>query len=220
MICSRCGQTVSDGAAFCPACGQQTIAVAGGLPPLPPPGVHAVPAEKTGGMAIASLVFGILFLFFPLNILAIIFGHISLSQIKASAGRLGGRGLAVAGLVLGYLGIAHDPAYTDHRGHCHPNLLRARIAANETSAAQSIRIINTAQVTYQDTYQTVGYAPGLAVSERRFVVSGPHQSGQSLLDRRPARTRDYPARPERVHLRHGPLSRCLSIRSKRGPSPA
>ncbi|HXZ31162.1 MAG TPA: prepilin-type N-terminal cleavage/methylation domain-containing protein, partial [Terriglobales bacterium] len=30
-----------------------------------------------------------------------------------------------------------------------PNLLRARIAANESSAVQSLRTINTAQVTYQ-----------------------------------------------------------------------
>lgn len=38
-----------------------------------------------------------------------------------------------------------------------PNLLRARIAANESSAVQSIRTINTAQVTYQSTYPTVGF---------------------------------------------------------------
>jgi type IV pilus assembly protein PilA len=39
-----------------------------------------------------------------------------------------------------------------------PNLLRARMAANESSAASSIRTVNTAQVTYQSTYPTVGYA--------------------------------------------------------------
>ncbi len=43
-----------------------------------------------------------------------------------------------------------------------PNLLRARIAANESSAVSSIRTINTAEVTYQSTYPTVGYAPNLA----------------------------------------------------------
>jgi prepilin-type N-terminal cleavage/methylation domain-containing protein len=43
-----------------------------------------------------------------------------------------------------------------------PNLLRARIAANESSAASSIRTINTAEVTYNSTYPTVGYAGGLA----------------------------------------------------------
>jgi len=39
-----------------------------------------------------------------------------------------------------------------------PNLLRARIAANESSAVQSIRTMNTAQVTYQSTYPNVGFA--------------------------------------------------------------
>jgi len=42
-----------------------------------------------------------------------------------------------------------------------PNLLRARIAANEASATGSIRTINTAQVMYQSTYPTVGYANAL-----------------------------------------------------------
>ena len=38
------------------------------------------------------------------SILAVIFGHIALSQIRHS--RQGGRGLAIAGLVLGYVGLA------------------------------------------------------------------------------------------------------------------
>jgi len=33
-----------------------------------------------------------------------------------------------------------------------PNLLRARIAANETSAASSLRTINTAELSYQTAY--------------------------------------------------------------------
>jgi type IV pilus assembly protein PilA len=39
-----------------------------------------------------------------------------------------------------------------------PNLLRARIAANESSAASSVRTTNTAQISYQSTYPTFGYA--------------------------------------------------------------
>jgi type IV pilus assembly protein PilA len=41
-----------------------------------------------------------------------------------------------------------------------PNLMRARIAANESSAASGIRTINTAEVSYFSTYQA-GYAPTL-----------------------------------------------------------
>jgi type IV pilus assembly protein PilA len=42
-----------------------------------------------------------------------------------------------------------------------PNLLRARMAANESSAVASLRTINTAEVTYNSTYPTVGYAATL-----------------------------------------------------------
>ncbi len=42
-----------------------------------------------------------------------------------------------------------------------PNLLRSRIAANEASAVGSVRTINTAEVTYNSTYQEVGFATSL-----------------------------------------------------------
>jgi type IV pilus assembly protein PilA len=42
-----------------------------------------------------------------------------------------------------------------------PNLLRARMAANEASAVASVRTINTAEITYRSTYPTVGFAAGL-----------------------------------------------------------
>jgi prepilin-type N-terminal cleavage/methylation domain-containing protein len=43
-----------------------------------------------------------------------------------------------------------------------PNLLRSRIAANESSAVGSLRTINTAQVTFASTYPTVGFATALS----------------------------------------------------------
>ncbi len=39
-----------------------------------------------------------------------------------------------------------------------PNLLRARMAANESSAVSSIRVVTTGQVTYQNAYPTTGYS--------------------------------------------------------------
>ncbi len=44
-----------------------------------------------------------------------------------------------------------------------PNLLRARIAANESSAVASIRTINTSMISYNSSYPTVGYAATLSV---------------------------------------------------------
>ncbi len=42
-----------------------------------------------------------------------------------------------------------------------PNMLRARIAANESSAGQSVRAIVTGQIAYQTAFPTVGYSSTL-----------------------------------------------------------
>jgi prepilin-type N-terminal cleavage/methylation domain-containing protein len=42
-----------------------------------------------------------------------------------------------------------------------PNLLRARIAANESAAASGIRTINTAEITFNSTYPATGYSASL-----------------------------------------------------------
>jgi prepilin-type N-terminal cleavage/methylation domain-containing protein len=44
-----------------------------------------------------------------------------------------------------------------------PNLMRARIAANESAGASTVRTLNTAEVTYSTTYASMGYAPSLTV---------------------------------------------------------
>ncbi len=43
-----------------------------------------------------------------------------------------------------------------------PNLLRARISANEASAVASLRTINSAQISYNSAYPTVGFAATLS----------------------------------------------------------
>jgi type IV pilus assembly protein PilA len=43
-----------------------------------------------------------------------------------------------------------------------PNLLRSRMAANEASATESMRMINTAEAAYNATYPTQGYSNTLA----------------------------------------------------------
>lgn len=64
--------------------------------------------KKVAGVAITSLVLGILS-FILLGILgaipAVICGHLAKSRIKASQGDAGGAGLALAGLILGYVNI-------------------------------------------------------------------------------------------------------------------
>ncbi len=43
-----------------------------------------------------------------------------------------------------------------------PNLMRAKMAANDSSAAGSVRSINTAEIAYYSAYPTLGYPAALA----------------------------------------------------------
>ncbi len=80
-------------------------------PGFPPPPAYPVKA-KTNGLALASMILGIVgitvglcLIFFPvMPILAVVFGHLGLSQTRSTGAP--GRGYAIAGLVTGYIGIA------------------------------------------------------------------------------------------------------------------
>jgi Na+-transporting methylmalonyl-CoA/oxaloacetate decarboxylase gamma subunit len=77
----------------------------------PPPmaGSHPVPGavqpmmRTTNGMAIASLVLSILGLFGIGSLLGIIFGYKARREIRASRGAEGGDGLALAGIIIGFV---------------------------------------------------------------------------------------------------------------------
>jgi Domain of unknown function (DUF4190) len=75
----------------------------------PPPGTQGYGPRKTNTLAIVSLVLGIAqFVICPVigAIGAIITGHIAQGQIKRSQGAESGRGMARAGTILGYVGLA------------------------------------------------------------------------------------------------------------------
>ena len=59
-----------------------------------------------------------------------------------------------------------------------PNLLRARIAANEASAVASIRTINTAEISYNSAYPTVGFG---ALSALAGTTCTPPTSASACL---------------------------------------
>ena len=62
-----------------------------------------------------------------------------------------------------------------------PNLLRARIAANESSAVASVRTLNTAQISYNSAYPTVGFASTMA-SLAGTSCAPPTSAGACLID--------------------------------------
>ena len=64
-----------------------------------------------------------------------------------------------------------------------PNLLRARMAANESAAVSSIRTIATAEVSYITSYPTVGYAAALTnLGGPSSACTTPSQSSACLID--------------------------------------
>jgi type IV pilus assembly protein PilA len=183
MYCFKCGASIPDTAANCPQCGASTSAAPPSTPPpsATPPTPVAAPSpgwqnvaqpqryygpQQTDGKAVGSLILGILAIF-PLGIFAaipaVVLGHLSKSSIARSLGRLKGDGMATAGLIMGYASIALIPLVLIIAAIAIPNLLRARISANESAAASTVRTVNTAQVTYVTSYPSAGYARSLAV---------------------------------------------------------
>ena len=63
-----------------------------------------------------------------------------------------------------------------------PNLLRAKIAANESSAGSSVRQISTAETSYYGTYPQVGYAPTLAALGGPIAGCVPSSATACILD--------------------------------------
>jgi hypothetical protein len=128
LFCSKCGQDLVVPPDFrgdkiaCLACKNpieipnlsKTVEREGGAPdsPLSGAGTIVPPVRQTPPFAVVSLVTGILGILtgwtcccFPFPLLAIVFGHLALLQINRKPDVQEGRGLAVAGLIMGYFGL-------------------------------------------------------------------------------------------------------------------
>ncbi len=129
MRCTTCDMELPQDVAFCPNCGariQQMVSAPITTPlatPSPPPVYPSrsdipqsavpyapnLPILPNSNTAAVSLVFGILaWVILPVigAIVAIIAGHMARNEIARSNGQLGGRGMATAGLILGYVQFA------------------------------------------------------------------------------------------------------------------
>lgn len=190
MLCPRCGEANAFGAKFCVRCGAPLPAEPQAPGPVPSAALSGTPQaasgsvaglaapkvmqslpsppalgpEQNSGKAIASLICGFFAWIFPAAVAAIILGHVSLSEIGRSAGRLTGRGMAIAGLVMGYAGLFFIPFILIIAAIAIPNLLRSRMAANEASAVGSLRTIDVAAISYSSQYGN-GFPPSLAAMD-------------------------------------------------------
>jgi competence protein ComGC len=182
MFCNHCGRENPDSSQFCNHCGANltTTAPAVPYPVVPPHGpTETVP---TSGKATASLICGILGLtIFSIltSIPAIILGHMSRKEIRESAGRLKGDGMALAGMIMGYIAtgiVVLIVPILIIAAIAIPNLLRSRMAANEASAVGVVRTLNTASQSYSEANNQ--YPENLQELERAGLIDSSIAKGQ------------------------------------------
>lgn len=93
--CPDCAEEVQGAARVCRHCGYSFVSARSGGT-----------TSGTSGFAVAALVFGLVWLGGAGALLAVVFGHMAKRDIRESNGSVSGSGMATAGLVLGYVGIA------------------------------------------------------------------------------------------------------------------
>lgn len=101
MLCTS-GHNNADDVKFCSSCGTNTFQASSQTGLV----ISHLPVTQvtTNGMAIAAMVLGICWVYWVGSILALIFGYIARRQIKARGQK--GDGMAIAGIVLGWVGAA------------------------------------------------------------------------------------------------------------------
>jgi Domain of unknown function (DUF4190) len=170
---------------MCPYCGvAQPVPQAG----LPEGGWQA---PQNSNKAIASLVCGVLFMCAPASIAAIILGHLALLDIKRTAGRMAGKGMAIAGLTLGYAGLTLTTVYIAFVVFMVRNTFSRNIPMNENTAIDTMRTYGTALKAYAAKCPAQGYpatltplGPGSGdcthanlISDPRLVAAAPVRKG-------------------------------------------
>jgi len=143
--CKKCGAALMPDSASGPA---QSLSFVNGQQYGRPAG-----AELKKGLAIASLVIGILN-FFTLGllgvgvILGVTLAIVALNKIKQNPSVYGGKDFAIAGLVTSIVSVLIIVPIGIIAAIAIPNLLASRIAANEGSAIQALAKISVAEHTY------------------------------------------------------------------------
>lgn len=183
-FCLGCGNSMAEGEQFCPVCGRN--AYAEGAAPRLDPAVAFGLMPDTSGKAIFSLVCGLLFILPPVALTAVIFGHLALSDIKKSAGRLTGRGLAITGIVLGYLGVAcligfiglGIYGFREQQKRVQSSQKNVYRATSESSVVSSVRSLNTAEIAYSQAHKSTGYTCSLSELKQAWGLSSDLASGR------------------------------------------
>lgn len=144
MVCSKCGANLAAPSQFCPNCGET-------LTPIQSETRIAGDRPETDPKAAVSMVLGVLSILLSVfaGIPAVIFGHLSRASIRRSMGKLKGEGMALAGLIMGYVSLFLLPFVAGIVFVAVPNVFRTKIVANESSVLSTLRTIHVAAASYQ-----------------------------------------------------------------------
>ncbi|MEM6915716.1 MAG: DUF4190 domain-containing protein [Verrucomicrobiota bacterium] len=142
------------------------------------------PPSRSSGLATASLVCGILSLCaWVLGFVAVVFGHVALSKIKKDP-VLSGGGMAIAGLIMGYIGVTFAVVYGiilaigfriefAERKSAQELFLFEEIALPEFPDLGEGKEVGTSGV-IQYFLETKGAEPGHSMTFRVYVPPGQH----------------------------------------------
>jgi competence protein ComGC len=144
MVCSKCGAKLAAPSQFCPNCGET-------LTPVQAETQNDGNRPETDPKAAVSMVLGVLSILLSVfaGIPAVIFGHLSRASIRRSMGQLKGDGMAMAGLITGYISLFLLPFVAGIVFVAVPNVFRTKIVANESSVISTLKTIHVAAASYQ-----------------------------------------------------------------------
>ena len=148
---------------------------------------------ESKGLAIFALVLGILS-FLTLGLLGIgavtgiIVGAIAIKRVKRDPWTYGGKGIAIAGLCLSITSLVSTVPIALIAAIAIPNLLAARVAANEGSAIATLRTISSAEATYEAQFERYATLEELAAEELidPALARGVKNGYRFAIDLRPA----------------------------------
>lgn len=151
MYCAKCGAQNGDGAIHCIQCGGVLMAAAG-----QPQSDVAAAQPKTCGLAIASMVMGLLCLtciLWPLFALpAVICGIVALVKISKNKPCLKGTGLAITGIVIPAMMTLLIPVIALLLAIMMPAVSRAKVVAERTVCMTNLSGLSTAMMVYRNDY--------------------------------------------------------------------